>query len=87
MEDLRKNIISDWTAKNIYRILYDSVRRRVDADATREVRAAERKARISRGLPFAKFEEMWRKQKPPDAALVHYGTWPDAKPTGPVYRP
>jgi acetophenone carboxylase len=56
-------------------------------EQTKELRAAEKKARLSRGVPFEEFEKSWGTQKPPEEALLYYGTWPDAKSTGPVYRP
>lgn len=87
MEDLKKNIISDWTARNIYKVEYDPDRRKVDMEKTLELRSAERKSRLSRGVPFPQFLQGWSKQKPPEQALLYYGTWPDANSTGPVYRP
>lgn len=87
MEDLKKNIISDWTAQSIYKIAYDPERRRFDAEKTKQQRQEERKARLVRGLSFGDFEEQWSKKSPPKEALQYYGSWPDAKPTGPVFRP
>ena len=87
MEDLKKSIISDWTAQEIYKIGYDVERRKVDLEKTKQLRQAEKKARLARGLPFANFQEEWSKKTPPKEALQYYGTWPDAKPTGPVFRP
>ncbi len=51
LEDLRKNIISDWTAQNIYRIAYDPERRKLDAEKTKEQRDAERQARLEQAAP------------------------------------
>ncbi|HXZ19491.1 MAG TPA: hypothetical protein VEG63_06055, partial [Candidatus Acidoferrales bacterium] len=87
MEDLRKNIISEWTARNIYRVACDPERRKVDAEKTRELRDAERKARLARGKLYAEFERAWSQQSPPKEILQWYGSWPDAKPLGPVFRP
>jgi hypothetical protein len=87
LEDLKKKIISDWTARNIYRVAYDAERGKLDAEKTREQRDAERKARLARGKSFAEFEKEWSKLKPPDEILQWYGSWPDAKPLGPVFRP
>jgi len=87
IEDLRKKIISDWTAQNIYRVAYDAERGKVDEGGTRRLRDEERRARLARGKPFAEFEKEWSRQKPPDEILQWYGTWPDAKPLGPVFRP
>jgi N-methylhydantoinase B/oxoprolinase/acetone carboxylase alpha subunit len=87
LEDLRKNIISDWTAQNIYRLAYDPERRKLDAGKTREQRDAERLARLARGKPYDEFERDWNKLSPPKEILQWYGSWPDAKPTGPIFRP
>ncbi len=87
MEDLRKKIISDWTARNIYHVAYDEERRKLDEEKTREQRDAERRARLARGKSYAEFERTWSQQSPPKEILQWYGSWPDAKPLGPVFRP
>jgi acetophenone carboxylase len=87
LEDLRKNIISDWTAQNIYRIAYDPERRKLHAEKTKEQRDAERRARLVRGKSYDEFEHEWNKLSPPKEILQWYGSWPDAKPTGPIFRP
>jgi acetophenone carboxylase len=87
LEDLRKNIISDWTAQKIYRISYDPERRKLDAEKTKEQRDAERRARLERGKSYDEFEREWGKLSPPREILQWYGSWPDANPTGPVFRP
>jgi acetophenone carboxylase len=84
IEDLRKKIISDWTAQNIYKVVYDAQRGKVDAEKTKQLRDDERRARLARGKSFADFEREWSKQSPPQEILQWYGSWPDAKPTGPV---
>jgi acetophenone carboxylase len=87
LEDLRKNIISDWTARNIYRVAYEPERRKLDAEKTRQQRDEERRARLARGKSFEEFERGWSRQSPPKEILQWYGSWPDAKPLGPVFRP
>jgi len=87
IEDLRKNIISDWTAQNIYRIAYDPERLRLNPEKTKAQRDAERRARLARGKSYDEFEREWDKLSPPKEILQWYGSWPDAKPTGPVFRP
>jgi N-methylhydantoinase B/oxoprolinase/acetone carboxylase alpha subunit len=87
MDDLKKKIISDWTAQNIYKIAYDPERRKVNIEKTKQQRHEERKARLARGKSFDAFQQEWTQKSPPKEALLYYGTWPDAKPTGPVYRP
>jgi acetophenone carboxylase len=87
LEDLKKNIISEWTATHIYRVALDSDGRRVDQARTAELRSAERKARLARGKPYNVFLAEWNKQSPPQEILQWYGTWPDARATGPIFRP
>ncbi len=87
MEDLKKNIISDWTAVNIYKVAYGAERRKVDIEKTKQQRQEERKSRLARGKSYDEFEKEWNKKSPPKEALLFYGTWPDAKSTGPVIRP
>jgi N-methylhydantoinase B/oxoprolinase/acetone carboxylase alpha subunit len=87
LEDLRKNIISDWTAQNIYRLAYDVERRKLDPEKTKAQREDERRARLERGKSFDQFHQEWNKQSPPKEILQWYGSWPDAKPLGPVFRP
>jgi acetophenone carboxylase len=87
MEDLRKNIISDWTAQNIYRVAYDVERRRPDPEKTRQLRDEERRARLARGKSFDEFQKEWSKKSPPTEILQWYGSWPDAESLGPIFRP
>lgn len=87
LEDLKKNIISDWTARSIYRIAYDAEKHKVDIAKTKELRAGERRARLARGKSFDEFEKEWNKSSPPKEILQWYGTWPDARSTGPIFRP
>jgi acetophenone carboxylase len=86
LDDLRKQIISEWTARNIYRIAYDPERRKLDAEKTKQLRDEERRARLARGKSFSEFEKEWNKLSPPKEILQWYGSWPDAKPTGPIIR-
>jgi acetophenone carboxylase len=87
LEDLRKSIISDWTAQNIYRISYEPERRKLDAEKTKQQRDEERRARLARGKSFDEFEKIWNQKSPPKEILTWYGSWPDAKPVGPIFRP
>jgi len=87
LEDVKKKIISDATAQNIYRIAYDSVRRKLDPEKTKQLRDEERRARLARGRSFDEFQQQWSKLSPPKEILQWYGTWPDAKSTGPCFRP
>lgn len=86
LEDLRKKLISDWTAQNIYRVAYDAERRKLNPEETNRLREEERRARIARGKSFEEFNREWSEKRPPQEILQWYGSWPDAKPLGPVIR-
>jgi len=87
LEDLKKQIVSDWTAQHIYFLAYDPERRKLDVEKTKEQRDEERRARLARGKSFDEFHKEWNKKSPPKEILQYYGSWPDAKPLGPVFRP
>jgi acetophenone carboxylase len=87
MEDLKKNIVSDWTAKRVYHIAFDPEGRKVNQSQTEVLRQAERQARRARGKSYDEFMTEWSKKSPPQEILEWYGSWPDAKPTGPIFRP
>ena len=87
LEDVRKNIISDWTAQNIYRVAYDPERRKLDARKTNELRDQERRKRLAHGKSFDEFMLEWNRKSPPKDILQWYGSWPDAQSLGPVFRP
>jgi len=86
LEDLRKGIISDWTAQNVYKLAYGADLRRYDPEKTRELRDLEKRARLARGKPYQEFQKEWGQMSPPQEILQWYGSWPDAKPTGPIIR-
>jgi N-methylhydantoinase B/oxoprolinase/acetone carboxylase alpha subunit len=86
-EDLKKNIISEWTAESIYRVAFTPQGKKIDRARTEELRQSERKARLVRGKPYADFVREWSKKSPPTEILEWYGSWPDAKPVRPIFRP
>ncbi len=85
--DLIKGLCSPWSAEHVYHVVWDPVRRRVDREASLGAREQARRERLSRGRPFAEFEAEWNQRKPDDAILGLYGSWPDAKPLAPAFRP
>ena len=86
LEDLTKNVISERTVRDIYRVAFDPERRKLDPEKTQQLRDEERSARLSRGKPYDDFLKTWSQQSPPKEILQWYGSWPDAKPTGPIIR-
>jgi len=85
--DLIKGLCSPWSAEHVYHVVWDPVRRRVDREASLGAREQARRERLVRGRPFAEFESEWNQRKPDDAILGLYGSWPDAKPLAPAFRP
>jgi acetone carboxylase, alpha subunit len=74
MKDLEENLISDETARDIFKVAFDSASRLVDEAATTELRAAERRARIARGVPYDEFVGTWSTPEPPEH-LPYMGCW------------
>jgi N-methylhydantoinase B/oxoprolinase/acetone carboxylase alpha subunit len=85
-KDLAARTISRWAVQNVYRVSIseDNV---VDLEKTLKLRRTVYAARLKRGQPYADFERQWRKKKPREDILKYYGTWPDARALGPVFRP
>lgn len=86
MVDLRREIITDWVASNVYCVAYERETLLVDEEGTERLRTAEREARKSRGKRWDDFHKEWNKLRPPDEVLKYYGTWPDAKKNREVIR-
>jgi len=86
-QDLIKGLCSDWSASNIYQVVWDEQKQRVDREASATRREAAREARLARGIAFDEFEAQWLTRKPPEEILELYGSWPDAKPLAPAFRP
>ncbi|MBI5277714.1 MAG: hydantoinase B/oxoprolinase family protein [Burkholderiales bacterium] len=85
-QDLVKGVLSAQAARDIYKVAWDEVQRRVDLDETARLRGAELAARKARGRAYDAFEAEWLKQKPRDEILAYYGTWPDAREVAPLLR-
>lgn len=85
--DLLKGVVSQEAAEFVYKVAWNADNKQVDLEKTRELRQAERDARKKRGVPWDEFEKSWSQKKPPEALLTHYGSWPDAKSSGPPVRP
>src|SRR6266478_7174658 len=84
--DILKGVLSETAARYVYKVVWDSGLRRVDLEATAELRSAELAARKQRGKPYAAFEVDWLQQKPSEDILTYYGSWPDAKIVSPLLR-
>jgi N-methylhydantoinase B/oxoprolinase/acetone carboxylase alpha subunit len=78
MKDLQEDLISQDTARDIYKVVFDPATQLVDQAATDALRAAERAARVARGKPFDEFVRDWVTPEPP-AHLPYFGSWDDPK--------
>ena len=74
MKDLEENLISDDTARDIFKVVYDPGSRLVDEAGTQAARDEERQARIARGVPYDEFVKTWSTPEPP-AHLPYMGCW------------
>jgi N-methylhydantoinase B/oxoprolinase/acetone carboxylase alpha subunit len=78
--------VSDWAARELYRVSYDIESGKVDESETDALRAAEREARLERGKPWDEFIAEWSELKPPEEILQWFGSWPDGEPLHPIMR-
>lgn len=79
MKDFKEGIISEWTVRNVYRVVYDPQTLIPDYEKTEEMRQQGYQERISKGLLYEEFEKEWSQKKPPQEILGWYGSWPDAQ--------
>jgi acetophenone carboxylase len=86
VNDVRNEIISDWTASHVYHVSYDVETWTADANKTRDLRDLEHAKRLRLGKPFGEFEKEWLKERPPEDQLTYYGSWPDATMVKPIIR-
>lgn len=86
LKDVKSGIMSDWSARNIYKVIIDPESHEVDLKGTEKLRARERKNRLRRGKTYDEFLKRWLQKKPPEEALENYGTWPDAKQNKTIIR-
>jgi hypothetical protein len=86
MDDLRKEVVSHWSAENVYHVAYDHENLEVDEEKTKQLRQKEREDRVSRGMTWDEFEKEWSQLRPPEEILEYYGSWPDARKTREIIR-
>lgn len=86
IEDLRREIISHWTAQNVCCVVYDPDTLEVDYEKTKDLRDRKREERIKRGKTYEDFVKEWSQKRPSDEILKHYGSWPDAQPVRQIMR-
>ncbi len=76
VEDLRAGVISDFTAKEIYKVAYDPESLMVEADETEKLRDEAREERKQIAKPYSEFIQEWEQQSPPEHALKYFGEFP-----------
>jgi acetone carboxylase alpha subunit len=76
VRDVELNRISATVAREIFAVAYDPGTFILDADATTELRAQARRARLQRGKPYAEFVKEFVTPEPPKD-LLYYGSWGD----------
>ena len=86
VDDVRSEIISDWVARNVYHVAYDTETWTADEEKTKELRKLEHEDRLHRAMSYNEFEKEWLKKKPPEDQLTYYGSWPDAEIVNPIIR-
>jgi acetone carboxylase, alpha subunit len=74
MKDLREDLISHESARDIFKVVYDERTLIVDAERTQLARDKERKARLARSSNYEDFVARWVTPEPP-AELPFYGSW------------
>lgn len=85
VDDVRYGFLTDWSARNIYKVAYNPENWIANLAETQELRRLEREDRIRRGTSFAEFESKWL-EKRPASDLMYYGSWPNAEPNRPIIR-
>ena len=78
IKDLEENLISNDTARDIYKVVFDADTQVVDEAATQRLRADERAARKARGVPYDDFVKTWVTAEPP-SHLPYMGCWDNAE--------
>lgn len=76
MKDIAEGLLSEETARMIYKVDFNAENRVLDETGTKKLRAEERKARIARGIPYDEFIKSWVKDEPAEG-LPYMGSWGD----------
>jgi N-methylhydantoinase B/oxoprolinase/acetone carboxylase alpha subunit len=76
IKDVEEELISPDLAREIYKVEFNSDNFVIDSEKTTALRAAERKARIKRGIPYDEFVKTWVKDEP-SPNIPYMGSWGD----------
>ncbi len=80
IQDVKRDIISEWVARNVYHVVYDPATLVVDEEETTKRRNEVRRERIKQGIHYKGFLKNWTGRRPPEGILKYYGSWPNAGP-------
>ena len=86
IQDLKDKIISDWSAENVYKVIYNPENMKIDEEATQRHRQTEREKRLKQSSSYEEFEKKWLKLKIDDSLLKFYGSWPEGEMVEPIVR-
>jgi acetophenone carboxylase len=86
MEDLRRQRITDWSAKNVYHVEYDEDSRTYDEETTADARREYVQDRLAESVPWDEFINEWEDRQPPEEIMGNYGRWPDGEKEHKVMR-
>lgn len=78
IKDIEEGLLSQETARRIYKVEFNPENLVLDAEATRQTREEEKKARIARGIPYDTFVKTWVKDEP-ETDLPYMGSWGNDK--------
>jgi N-methylhydantoinase B/oxoprolinase/acetone carboxylase alpha subunit len=84
--DYRDGLISEWSMREIYRVVYDEQNHEVLQDETEKARGAERARRRERDRSWEEFASEWDRLEPPAELLTWFGSWPEGVATAPLMR-
>jgi acetophenone carboxylase len=87
IQDIKDQIISDWSAQNVYKAQYNTETLKLDQEGTETARQEERQNRIQQAKTYDEFEQDWLEQQMDESLLKFYGTWPNAEVVAPPFRP
>jgi hypothetical protein len=76
IKDIEEELLSPETAREIYKVAFDSSNLVLDLEETETLREEERQARIKRGIPYDEFVKDWVRDEPAEG-LPYMGSWGD----------
>ena len=76
VDDLRSGFISEFTAREIYKVSYDPESLIVKIEETKDLRQQALADRKKVGKPYSEFMKEWETKSPPESALKYFGEYP-----------